>query len=95
VQDYVSIFIGRLDDTGHEGMQVVRDTVDTLFSYEYAFETELIVASVRHPLHVIESAKAGADIATIPYNVLEKMFLHPLTEIGIEKFKEDWAKCKK
>ena len=89
--NYVSIFIGRLDDIGHEGMQVIRDTVEVLFPYE----TEVIVASVRHPLHVIDAAKAGANIATVPYNVLEKMFTHPLTDIGIKRFKEDWAKCKK
>ena len=89
--NYVSIFIGRLDDIGHEGMQVVRDTVEALFPYA----TEVIVASVRHPLHVIDAAKAGADIATVPYNILEKMVSHPLTDIGIKRFKEDWAKCKK
>jgi len=90
---YVSIFIGRLDDIGHEGMQIVRDTVEALFSYD--FETEVIVASIRHPLHVIEAAKAGAHIATIPFNVLEKMFTHPLTDIGLERFLKDWQKTKK
>ena len=90
---YVSIFIGRLDDIGHEGMQVVRDTVEILNTYN--FNTEVIVASIRHPLHVIEAAKAGAHIATIPFNVLEKMFRHPLTDIGLERFLNDWEKAKK
>ncbi len=87
---YVSPFIGRLDDIGHEGMQIIRDLVQI---YEkYGFKTEIIVASVRHPLHVIESAKIGAHVATIPYNVIEKMFKHPLTDIGLEKFLKDWKK---
>lgn len=90
--NYVSIFIGRLDDIGHEGMQVVRDTVDLFVNN---FDTEVIVASIRHPLHVIEAAKAGAHIATIPFNVLEKMFKHPLTDIGLDRFLKDWEKAKK
>lgn len=90
---YVSPFIGRLDDIGHEGMQIVRDTVQIYKLYN--FKTEVIVASVRHPLHVIESAKAGAHVATIPFNVIEKMFKHPLTDIGLERFLEDWKKVKK
>ncbi len=90
---YVSPFIGRLDDIGHEGMQIVRDLVNIYKLYE--FETEIIVASIRHPLHVIESAKAGANVATIPFGVIEKMFKHPLTDIGLEKFLEDWKKLEK
>ena len=90
---YVSPFIGRLDDIGHEGMQIVRDIVK-IFNI-YNFKTEVIVASIRHPLHVIEGAKAGAHVATIPFNVIEKMFRHPLTDIGLERFLEDWKKIPK
>jgi len=90
---YVSPFIGRLDDIGHDGMQIVRDMV-TIFAI-YHFKTEIIVASVRHPLHVIEAAKAGAHVATIPFNVIEKMFSHPLTDAGLEKFMSDWKKVPK
>jgi transaldolase len=90
---YVSPFIGRLDDIGHDGMQIIRDMVQI---YKlYGFKTEIIVASVRHPLHVIESAKIGAHVATIPYNVIEKMFKHPLTDNGLEKFLKDWEKVQK
>ncbi len=87
---YVSPFTGRLDDIGHEGMQIVRDLVQIYKLYD--FETEIIVASIRHPLHVIESAKTGADVATIPFGVIEKMFRHPLTDIGLKTFLEDWKK---
>lgn len=87
---YVSPFIGRLDDIGHDGMQIIKDLVEIY--KKYGFKTEIIVASVRHPLHVIESAKIGAHVATIPYNVIEKMFKHPLTDIGLEKFLKDWKK---
>ncbi len=90
---YVSPFIGRLDDIGHDGMQIVRDMV-TIFK-EYNFKTEIIVASVRHPLHVIEAAKVGAHVATIPFNVIEKMFSHPLTDAGLNKFLNDWKKVPK
>ena len=90
---YVSPFIGRLDDIGHEGMQIVRDAVQIFNIYD--FKTEVIVASVRHPLHVIEAAKAGAHVATIPFNVIEKMFKHPLTDIGLERFLGDWEKVRK
>lgn len=87
---YVSPFIGRLDDIGHDGMQIIRDLVQIYKLYD--FKTEIIVASVRHPLHVIESAKIGAHVATIPFGVIEKMFKHPLTDIGLEKFLKDWKK---
>ncbi len=87
---YVSPFIGRLDDIGQDGMQIVRDMVQIFKIYQ--IDTEIIVASVRHPLHVIEAAKTGAQVATIPFNVIEKMFLHPLTEIGLNKFLKDWEK---
>jgi transaldolase len=90
---YVSPFIGRLDDIGHDGMQIIRDLVQIY--KEYGFKTEIIVASVRHPLHVVESAKMGAHVATIPYNVIEKMFKHPLTDNGLEKFLKDWEKVQK
>ena len=90
---YVSPFIGRLDDIGHDGMQIIRDLVQIYKLYN--FQTEIIVASVRHPLHVVESAKIGAHVATIPYNVIEKMFKHPLTDNGLEKFLKDWEKVQK
>ena len=89
---YVSPFIGRLDDIGHDGMQIVRDMVEVFNTYN--FKTEVIVASIRHPLHVIEAAKAGAHVATVPFKVIEKMFKHPLTDIGLERFLEDWKKVK-
>jgi len=87
---YVSPFIGRLDDIGHEGMQIVRDIVEIYSKHNY--KTEVIVASIRHPLHVVDGAKAGAHVATIPFNVIEKMFKHPLTDIGLQKFLDDWDK---
>jgi transaldolase len=89
---FVSPFIGRLDDISHEGMALI-DEIVAIFN-NYGFETEIIVASIRHPLHVVESALAGADIATIPFAVLDKMVKHPLTDIGIEKFLKDWSKVK-
>ncbi|MFW9848225.1 MAG: fructose-6-phosphate aldolase [Candidatus Thorarchaeota archaeon] len=90
---FVSPFIGRLDDVGHTGMQLISDIVD-IYS-NYGFATEVIVASIRHPLHVYEAALLGADIATIPPAVLDKMVNHPLTDIGIEKFLADWKKVPK
>ncbi|MHA2424446.1 MAG: fructose-6-phosphate aldolase [Candidatus Thorarchaeota archaeon] len=90
---FVSPFIGRLDDIGHTGMQLIADTVEIYSNYGYA--TEVIVASIRHPLHVHEAAQLGADIATIPPAVLDKMVKHPLTDIGIEKFLVDWEKVPK
>lgn len=87
---YVSPFIGRLDDAGHEGMELVRDMVDIFENYDYP--TEVLVASVRHPLHVVEAAKAGADVATLPPTVLDKMMRHPLTDLGLEAFLADWKK---
>lgn len=89
---YVSPFIGRLDDIGHEGMQLVRDIVQ-IFN-NYGFETQVIVASIRHPLHVIEAAKIGAHIATIPPAVISKIIKHPLTDIGLQRFLDDWEKAK-
>ena len=89
---YVSPFVGRLDDIGHDGIELV-DEINQIFQY-YDIETRIIAASIRHPLHVIQAAKAGADIATIPYNVLIQMVKHPLTDIGIEKFIADWEKSR-
>jgi len=85
---YVSPFVGRLDDNGQIGMELVREVV-TIFK-NYQIETEIIVASIRHPRHVIEAAKLGAHVATIPPQVLEKMFHHPLTDKGIDIFMKDW-----
>jgi len=87
---YVSPFIGRLDDLGHEGMQIIRDIVQIYQNYGY--RTEIIVASIRHPLHVIDAAKIGAHVATIPPDVLRKMIGHPLTDIGLKRFLDDWKK---
>jgi transaldolase len=89
---FVSPFIGRLDDAGHVGMDVVREI---LAIYEnYGFSTEVIVASVRHPLHVVEAAVAGAHITTMPYAVFDKLFKHPFTDAGLKKFLADWEKVK-
>ena len=90
---YVSPFIGRLDDLGQDGMQMVRDLV-AIYNL-YGIKTEIIVASIRSPMHVMESAKAGAHIATIPFGVIEKMFKHPLTDSGLDSFLSDWEKSVK
>ncbi len=90
---FVSPFIGRLDDIGEDGMDLVAEIMDIFDNYD--FGTEVIVASVRHPVHVTQAARIGADIATIPYDVLKKMFKHPLTDIGIERFQKDWEKVSK
>lgn len=87
---YISPFVGRLDDVGSDGMDVVAQILDILDNYQ--FDAEVIVASVRHPIHVVEAARMGAHIATVPYEVLKKMFKHPLTDLGIEKFLQDWQK---
>jgi transaldolase len=87
---FVSPFVGRLDDAGHDGMEVVREIV-TVFD-NYGFSTEVIVASVRGTLHVREAALAGADIATVPYAVFKKLYEHPLTKLGIERFMSDWKR---
>ncbi|MDO9529507.1 MAG: fructose-6-phosphate aldolase [Syntrophales bacterium] len=87
---YVSPFVGRLDDISHDGMDLV-EQIMIIFS-NYDFETEVIVASVRHPLHVLEAAMMGADIATIPFKVIAQLSNHPLTDIGIERFLADWEK---
>ncbi len=90
---YVSPFVGRLDDIGNEGMQVIKDIADIFFLHD--IDCEIIAASVRHPIHVIEAAKAGADVITIPFKILEQMIKHPLTDIGIERFLADWKKLGK
>ena len=90
---YVSPFVGRLDDISHNGMELVQ-TIVAMYD-NYGIETEVIVASVRNPLHVVESALMGAHIATIPYKVFKQMLGHPLTDIGIEKFLKDWEKVPK
>jgi len=87
---YASPFVGRLDDVSHEGMDLVEQIL-TIYG-NYGFETEVIVASVRHPLHVLEAARMGADIATIPFKVIAQLAKHPLTDIGIERFLTDWEK---
>jgi transaldolase len=88
---YISPFVGRLDDIGSDGMALIADIVQIYRSYDH-FTTEVLVASVRHPIHVIEAAKMGADVATLPPTVLRQMFNHPLTEKGLAAFLADWAK---
>jgi transaldolase len=90
---YVSPFIGRLDDSGHEGMTVIREIVEIFRNYR--FETNVLVASVRHPLHVIEAGKTGAQVVTLPPDILGKMITHPLTDKGLSAFLNDWEKVKK
>lgn len=90
---YVSPFIGRLDDISQIGMDIIRD-IKTIFT-NYNFKTQIIVASVRNPIHVLDAAKVGADIATVPYNVLFSLLKHPLTDIGIERFLKDWQNVPK
>ena len=90
---YVSPFIGRLDDAGQEGMQVIREIVQIFKNYQ--FDTNVLVASVRHPLHVIEAGKIGAHVVTLPPDILGKMLTHPLTDKGLAAFLSDWEKVKK
>ncbi len=87
---FVSPFVGRLDDIGHDGMELVADIVDVLETY--GLEANVIAASIRHSLHITQAALAGADIATVPYEVLMQALKHPLTEVGLERFLADWAK---
>jgi len=90
---YASPFVGRLDDIGHDGLELIKEIAEI---YElHGFETQIISASIRHPLHVTQSALAGAHIATVPYKVLMQMLKHPLTDLGIEQFLSDWAKVPK
>ncbi len=90
---FVSIFVGRLDDAGNDGMQVVADTVEIFETY--GLDAQIIAASIRHPMHITEAALLGADIATVPYDVLMKAIKHPLTDVGVERFLADWAKVKR
>ncbi len=90
---YVSPFVGRLDDISHFGMELIEQIV-TIYE-NYSFETQVLVASIRHPLHLVEAALAGAHVSTIPYGVIEKLLKHPLTDIGLEKFLKDWEKVPK
>lgn len=90
---YVSPFVGRLDDVGQDGMTLISDIMDILDNYD--FDTEVIVASIRDPVQVTDAARMGAHVATIPFDVLKKMFKHPLTDIGIERFMKDWEKAGK
>ncbi len=85
---YISPFVGRLDDISHSGMQLI-DQIVTIYR-NYGFETQVLVASIRHPLHLVEAAEIGADVATIPFGVIKKLFNHPLTKSGLEKFLSDW-----
>ena len=88
---YVSPFVGRLDDIGTTGMNLIREIVDIFDNGEYT--TEVLVASVRHPIHIVEAARMGADVVTVPPAVIEQCFKHPLTDIGLEKFRKDWEKA--
>ena len=90
---YVSPFIGRLDDTGHDGMSIIREIVQIFRNYD--FSTKVLVASIRHPLHVIEAGMIGADVVTLPPDILAKMIMHPLTDKGLAAFLDDWEKLKK
>jgi len=89
---YISPFIGRIDDTSHDGMGLVEDIIASLENYDYG--ARVLVASVRHPMHVVEAAKLGADVVTLPPAVLGKMIRHPLTDIGLQTFLDDWKKLK-
>jgi len=85
---YISPFVGRLDDISHSGMDLIHQIV-TIYD-NYGYETEVLVASIRHPLHLVEAAEIGADVATIPFSVIKKLFQHPLTKNGLDKFLSDW-----
>ncbi|NUN09408.1 MAG: fructose-6-phosphate aldolase [Ignavibacteriaceae bacterium] len=90
---YISPFVGRLDDISENGMALIEQIV-TIYN-NYAYETEVLVASIRHPLHFVEALLLGADVATMPFNVIDKLYSHPLTDNGLEKFLADWNKSKK
>ncbi|MBI4665550.1 MAG: fructose-6-phosphate aldolase [Nitrospinae bacterium] len=90
---YVSPFVGRLDDISHNGMEIVAQILEIFTNYGY--DTEVIVASIRNPLHALESARMGADVATVPFSVIGQLAKHPLTDIGIERFLKDWEKVPK
>lgn len=90
---FISPFIGRVDDLGASGMEIVEQIVTIYRNYD--FDTEVLVASVRHPLHVVQAALIGADVATLPFSTLEKLYRHPLTDVGLERFLSDWEKTGK
>ncbi len=87
---YISPFVGRLDDISHDGMELISQIVQIYKNYNY--KTQVLVASIRHPLHLVEAALMGADVCTMPFPVINKLFNHPLTDIGLEKFLNDWKK---
>ncbi len=89
---FVSPFLGRLDDVGSDGMKLLREIIEVYRNYK--FTTQVLAASLRHPMHVVEAAKLGADIATMPYKVFEQLFKHPLTDRGLEAFLKDWEKAR-
>jgi transaldolase len=87
---YISPFVGRLDDISHDGMELISQIVQIYKNYDY--KTQVLVASIRHPLHLVEAALMGADVCTMPFTVIDKLFNHPLTDMGLEKFLADWKK---
>ena len=87
---YISPFVGRLDDISHDGMELISQIVQIYKNYSY--QTQVLVASIRHPLHLVEAALMGADVCTMPFSVIDKLFNHPLTDVGLEKFLSDWKK---
>lgn len=87
---YISPFVGRLDDISHDGMELIQQIVQIYNNYNY--KTQVLVASIRHPLHVVDAALMGAHVATMPFDVINKLFKHPLTDLGLEKFLSDWKK---
>jgi transaldolase len=87
---YISPFVGRLDDISHDGMELISQIVQIYKNYNY--KTQVLVASIRHPLHLVEAALMGADVCTMPFPVIDKLFNHPLTDLGLEKFLSDWKK---
>jgi transaldolase len=88
---YISVFVGRVDDVSSEGMRTIEDAVQIVENY--GFDSEVLVASIRHPMHVVEAARLGAHIATMPFKVFEQLFQHPLTDIGLKRFLDDWRKA--
>jgi transaldolase len=90
---YISPFVGRLDDVGEDGMELIDEIISIYQNYD--FETKVLVASIRHPIHIVQSAQLGADVATMPFKVLEQLFKHPLTDLGLERFLADWKKTGK
>jgi transaldolase len=88
---YISVFVGRVDDVSSEGVRTIEDAVQMVENY--GFNSEVLVASIRHPMHVVEAARLGAHIATMPFKVMEQLFQHPLTDIGLQRFLDDWRKA--